>query len=73
MIHMILRCYTVKKRLAIFPFPAREWLVRDIPAGDEKIANLFLQCTDRVVYSIIYLYNSIITLVNINGKLITNK
>jgi hypothetical protein len=25
-------------------FPSRESLVSDIPAGDEKIANLFLQC-----------------------------
>ncbi len=25
-------------------FPARESLVSDIPAGDGKIANLFLQC-----------------------------
>jgi hypothetical protein len=53
--------YTVKKRLAIFPSPVgmsltkltlagnlfhtRESLVVDIPAGDGKIANLFLQCT----------------------------
>jgi hypothetical protein len=27
-------------------FPTRERLVSDIPVGDEKIANLFLQCTD---------------------------
>ena len=26
-------------------FPAREILVSDVPAGDEKIVNLFLQCT----------------------------
>jgi hypothetical protein len=26
-------------------FPARESLVSDVPAGDGKIANLFLQCT----------------------------
>jgi hypothetical protein len=26
-------------------FPARESLVNDIPAGDGKIINLFLQCT----------------------------
>jgi hypothetical protein len=32
-----------KKRLAILP--ARESLVSDIPAGDGKLANLFLQCT----------------------------
>ncbi len=31
-----------KKSLAIFS--ARESLVRDIPAGEEKIANFFLQC-----------------------------
>ncbi len=41
--------YTVKK-VSDFPvpsrvFPARESLVSDIPAGDRKIANLFLQCT----------------------------
>jgi hypothetical protein len=54
--------YTVKKRLAIFPFPvgmsltklfldriiklfpSRESMVRDIPPGDGKMANLFLQC-----------------------------
>jgi len=28
-------------------FPARESSVSDIPAGDEKIANLFLQCIGR--------------------------
>jgi hypothetical protein len=32
---------TVKKRLAIFPPPARESLVSDIPAGDGKMANHF--------------------------------
>jgi hypothetical protein len=53
----ITRQYTVKKRLAIFPvtspnspwpgkiklFPARDSLVGDIPAGDKKVINLFLQ------------------------------
>ncbi len=29
-------------------FPARESLVSDIPAGDGKIANLFLQCRTSV-------------------------
>jgi hypothetical protein len=47
-------CYTVKKRLTIFPSlptgiiklsPSRESLVSDIPAGDGKMANRFLQCT----------------------------
>jgi hypothetical protein len=28
-------------------FPARESLVSDIPAGDAKIANLFIQCAIR--------------------------
>jgi hypothetical protein len=44
-------CYTTKTRFAIFPSPfgiklfqTRESLVRDIPAGDGKIANLFLCC-----------------------------
>jgi hypothetical protein len=44
--------YTVKKRLAIFPSPggisltkpSLTVLVSDIPAGDGKIPNLFLQC-----------------------------
>jgi hypothetical protein len=48
--------YTVKKRLAIFLYPAgdvpaRESLVSDIPAGDGKIANLFLQCTPDSAYN----------------------
>jgi hypothetical protein len=30
-------------------FPARESLVSDIPAGDGKIANLFLQCRPQKV------------------------
>jgi hypothetical protein len=46
-----------KKKLTIFPSPAgmsltklslagtRECLVSDIPAGDGKITNLFVQCT----------------------------
>ncbi len=29
-------------------FPARESLVSDIPAGDGKIANLFLQCRENL-------------------------
>ena len=42
---LVLHCKS--RWLAIFLslFPARESLVGDIPAGDEKIANLFLQCT----------------------------
>jgi hypothetical protein len=35
-------------RAIINLFPARESLVGDIPAGDGKIANLFLQCKDFV-------------------------
>jgi hypothetical protein len=41
---------TEKTRFAVFPspdgmlFPARESLVSDIPDGDGKIENLFLQC-----------------------------
>jgi hypothetical protein len=35
--------YTVQK-VILKLFPARESLVGDIPAGDGKIANLFLQC-----------------------------
>ncbi len=30
--------------LTIFPSPAWESLVSDIPAGERKIANLYLQC-----------------------------
>jgi hypothetical protein len=30
-------------------FPVRESLVRDIPAGDRKIENLFLQCRYEVL------------------------
>ncbi len=30
-------------------FPARESLVSDIPAGDGKIVNLFLQCIHHLV------------------------
>jgi hypothetical protein len=48
--------YTVKK-VYIFSrpqpltklFPARESLVSDIPAGDGKTANLFLQCVRRIL------------------------
>ncbi len=29
-------------------FPPRESLVSDIPAGDGKLANLFLQCTSNI-------------------------
>ena len=29
-------------------FPARESLISDIPAGDGKMANLFLQCGDNI-------------------------
>jgi hypothetical protein len=38
-----------KKRLAIFPSPARKSLVCDIPAGDGKITNLFysVESADR--------------------------
>ncbi len=35
-----------KKRLASFPFPARESLVSDL-----KIANLFLQCIRYIILS----------------------
>jgi hypothetical protein len=43
--------YTVKK-VSDFPifFPARESLVSDIKAGEEKIANFFVQCTDLIIY-----------------------
>jgi hypothetical protein len=34
-----------KPSLIINLFPARESLVSDIPAGDGKIENLFLQCS----------------------------
>ncbi len=56
-----------KKRWAIFPliklFPARESLVSDIPAGDAKIGNLFLQCSNCHPFLILlqlirYLYRS---------------
>ncbi len=30
-------------------FPSRESLVSDIPAGDGKMANLFLQCTVKII------------------------
>jgi hypothetical protein len=33
--------YNVKKILEIFPSPARESLIGDIPAGNGKIARLF--------------------------------
>jgi hypothetical protein len=51
-----------KERLAVFPSPAgmsltwtgiikfflaRESLVSDVPAGDERTANLFLQCKEQ--------------------------
>jgi hypothetical protein len=31
-------------------FPARESLVNDIPAGDRKTANIFLQCIEQLAY-----------------------
>jgi hypothetical protein len=41
--------YTERKWLAVFPSPAGMSLTKlslgDIPAGDGKTANLFLQCT----------------------------
>jgi hypothetical protein len=40
--------YTVKKGND-FPVPARESLVSDIPAGDGKVVNLFLQCTTELL------------------------
>ncbi len=61
---LIITMFTVKKRFADFPspagmslaklYPAMESLVRDIPAGDEKTANLFLQCTPPCVDVNIY-------------------
>ncbi len=36
-------------------FPARESLVSDIPAGEKKIAYLFLQC--KVVYAYFYVFS----------------
>ncbi len=32
-------------------FPARESFVSDVPAGDGKITNIFLQCIDRPVFA----------------------
>jgi hypothetical protein len=53
-LHLFLRIYTVIKILAIFPSQAwRESLDSDIPAGDGKIANLFLQCIAEV-YLVLY-------------------
>ncbi len=45
--------HTVKKRLAIFT-STTESLVIDIPAGDRKIATLFLQCskTNTALYNV---------------------
>ncbi len=39
-------------------FPARESLVSDIPAGDGKTANLFLQCNNCKIFST-FLWNNI--------------
>jgi hypothetical protein len=52
--------YTVKKdsgvpvpsRGMIKLFPARESLVKDIPAGDRKTANLFLKCRYQNMHSL---------------------
>jgi hypothetical protein len=46
------KSYIVKKKIAFFPspagmfklFPPSKSMISDIPAGEEKIANLFLQC-----------------------------
>jgi hypothetical protein len=70
----VLKKVHCKKRLAIFPppagmsttklslvwnkFPARGSLVSDIPTGDGKIANLFLQCTGKKYNSMTYLQYS---------------
>jgi hypothetical protein len=43
-------------------FPSRESLVSDIPAGDRKIANLFLQC-NATFYN--HIYNDCIFVMNI--------
>jgi hypothetical protein len=48
--------YTVKKvsgfprPVPSLPVPARESLASDIPAGDEKTANLFLQCSPLLCF-----------------------
>jgi hypothetical protein len=42
--------YTEKK-VSGFPVPARESLVSDIPAGDGRTANLFLQCRPAIKLS----------------------
>jgi hypothetical protein len=42
--------YTVKKRLATFPFPARESLVSDILPVDGENDNLLLQCKRPFVF-----------------------
>ncbi len=39
--------------------PAREILVSDIPAGDEKTANLFLQCISISLYPTLFSSNSL--------------
>jgi hypothetical protein len=39
-------------------FPDRESLVSDIPAGDGKIANHFLQCRARDGGRVLYLYHT---------------
>jgi hypothetical protein len=39
---MLKKCFPVPKI-----FPARENLISDIPAGDGKIANPFLQCGNK--------------------------
>ncbi len=57
------RCYTVKK-VIVKIFPARESLVSDIPAGDEKNDKLFLQCR---VYTHIFIY---VFLINFGMSLI---
>jgi hypothetical protein len=46
-----MRSYTVKKMPGIIKlFPDRESLVSDIPAGDGKIGNCFLQCREPHLY-----------------------
>ncbi len=45
--------YTERKGYTLWEgiFPPRESLVSDIPAGDGKMANLFLQCIHYLEYS----------------------
>jgi hypothetical protein len=40
---------------SIYLFPTRESLVSGIPAGEEKTANLFLQCRNKTKQSLVVL------------------